>query len=74
MSPNNGAARRRWRRRDEEYDEELFGEGWLTTHLDAVMNELAAQPPEFWPRLTGSRAEAQPAIDAELHRRRALLV
>jgi hypothetical protein len=51
-------------------DAELFGPGWLTTHLDALMDELAARPPEFWPRLTGSRAEAQAGIDAELRRRR----
>lgn len=51
-------------------DDALFGPGWLTKHLDALMEEIADSPPEFWPRLVGSRAEAQAGIDAELHRLR----
>ncbi len=44
-------------------NDELFSQGWLDRHIDAVMSEMATWPADFRPQLTGRRAEAMRDFD-----------
>lgn len=48
--------------------DDLFSQGWLDRHIDAVVTEMAQWPPSFRPQLTGPRAQAMRGFDWERYK------
>lgn len=44
-------------------NEDLFSQGWLDRHIDAVVTEMAHWPASFRPQLTGTRAQVMQGFD-----------